>query len=98
LNRKPDLFDAAIEHHGLAWNSSEPSEAPGDVGPPGYRQSLAQTLDATADFIARYVVLSPEQLIAAAIWVAHSHAFSAADVTPYLAIVSPESGAEKRGC
>ena len=52
---------------------------------------LATLLDETATLLARYVVFSsPAQCTAAALWVAHAHAIAAADVTGYLAVLSPE--------
>ena len=55
---------------------------------------LAALLDAVAVFVRQYVVCSPPQLIAIVLWVAHTHALDAFDVTPYLNIKSaePESG------
>lgn len=41
-------------------------------------------------FIRRYVVMSPEQLIAVALWIVHTHALDLADQTPYLSVTSPE--------
>jgi uncharacterized protein DUF3631 len=43
-----------------------------------------------ARFIQRYVVMTPAQLVATALWVVHTHAMEAAEQTPYLAITSPE--------
>jgi hypothetical protein len=43
-----------------------------------------------AAFVRRYVVMTPEQLIAVALWVIHTYAVDAADQTPYLAVTSPE--------
>lgn len=56
---------------------------------------LSQLLDAVAKQIRRYVVLKPEQLDACALWVAHTHAFIAAEATPYLEITSPEKQSGK---
>jgi hypothetical protein len=55
----------------------------------GERRSLARLLDDVAVFVRSYVVVSPEQLTALALWVTHAHAIEAADVTPYLAVTSP---------
>jgi hypothetical protein len=51
---------------------------------------LAATLDDVVAFVRRYVVLTAAQAAAAALWVAHTHAFAAAEATPYLAISSAE--------
>ena len=62
------------------------------------RQAVANDgavlLDELADFVRRYVVLSPTQGTAATLWTLHTHAFDAAEATPYLSINSaePESG------
>ena len=57
--------------------------------------SLAAALEEIAQLIRRYVVISPEGVWALALWVFHSHAFEAADQTPYLAVVSPTKRAGK---
>jgi hypothetical protein len=51
---------------------------------------LAAVLDATRDFVRRFVVMSDHEAVAVALWVFHTHAFDAADYSPYLAITSPE--------
>lgn len=56
---------------------------------------LADLLDGVARFIRRYVVISEHEVAAVALWIAHAHAIEAADVTPYLAITSPEKRAGK---
>lgn len=40
------------------------------------------------NFIRRFVVLSDAAVIAVALWVVHTHAFAAADTTPYLTITA----------
>jgi hypothetical protein len=52
-------------------------------------------LSALAAFVRRYVVLSDAQLTAVALWVVHTHAFDAADATPYLSITSAEKESGK---
>lgn len=49
----------------------------------------AALLDEVSRFISRYVVLTPAQADACALWVMHTHALDAADFTPYLHIHSP---------
>ena len=51
---------------------------------------LAALLDDTRAFVRGYVVMSDDQAIAVALWEFHTHAFGAADYSPYLAITSPE--------
>jgi Protein of unknown function (DUF3631) len=57
-------------------------------------ESGAVLLDDVVRFIRRFVVLSPAQADATALWIAHSHAIAAADCSPYLWITSavPRSG------
>lgn len=75
--------------------SSQPSEpasdaASGDGG--GLRVPL---LDELAAFVRRFVVVSPAQADAVALWIVHTHAFDAADASPYLAVTSPEKRSGK---
>jgi putative DNA primase/helicase len=55
----------------------------------------AETLDAVAAAITRYVALSPGAADATALWVTHTHCFQAFDMTPRLNIRSPEKGCGK---
>src|SRR5436309_6021848 len=50
---------------------------------------MSETLlnDVTA-FLRRFVVMSDDQAAAVALWIAHTHAIDAADVTPYLTVTS----------
>ena len=59
---------------------------PADTGIP----DGAQLLDALAAYFRKYIVMSPTQTTTIALWVLHTHAFGAADVTPYMAITSAE--------
>jgi hypothetical protein len=53
--------------------------------------TLADLLDGIAAFYERYIVFqSRAQVTAITLWVAHTHALEAFDVTPYVAITSPE--------
>jgi Protein of unknown function (DUF3631) len=52
-------------------------------------------LDAICAFVRRFVVLSLPQARIVALWIAHTHAIAAADVTPYLTIDSPEKQSGK---
>ena len=51
--------------------------------------SLAATLEAIAQVIRRYVVISPEGAWTLSLWVFHTHTWEAAEQTPYIAILSP---------
>jgi hypothetical protein len=55
----------------------------------------AGLLDEVVAFIRQYVAMSDEQTDACALWVAHSHAFAAAETTPYLHITSAEKQSGK---
>jgi len=56
----------------------------------------AQALDDVEAFIRRYVVFgSGAQAVAVALWTAHTHAFAAAEATPYLSVTSPEKRSGK---
>jgi hypothetical protein len=55
----------------------------------------ADLLEDVAFFLRRFVVLSPAQAVALALWVAHTHAIEAADTTPYPAITSAEKRSGK---
>jgi Protein of unknown function (DUF3631) len=48
----------------------------------------AKLLDALELFVRRFVVLSEAQAAAIALWIVHTHAFEAAETTPYLAVTS----------
>jgi hypothetical protein len=57
--------------------------------PPSQKSSIAELLDDVSAFIRRYMVVRPSQADICALWVVHTHAFDAADFTPYLHIFSP---------
>jgi hypothetical protein len=50
---------------------------------------LGSLLEALATFVRRFVVMNENQAAAVALWIAHTHAFDAADTTPYVHITSP---------
>jgi hypothetical protein len=55
----------------------------------------AELLDDIVTFMRRFIVATDEQLTVAALWVLHTHAFNAAEMTPYLYITSPEKRSGK---
>jgi hypothetical protein len=63
--------------------SFNPPSVPGDI------------LNSALHFIRRFVSLSDSQAAAIALWAAHTHAFEAAECTPYLDANSPEKGSGK---
>ena len=58
-------------------------------------QDGAALLDRTETFLRRFVVLADEQIVAIALWVLHTHALDAAEVTPYLHVRSAEKRSGK---
>ena len=77
-NRKAELVDPPSE--GVTLLTRKPE----------HETALASILDRVIDHLRRYVVASPIQLDALALWVAHTHALEAADATPYIWITSAE--------
>jgi hypothetical protein len=65
----------------------------GRVPPVG--KSGAEILESLVEFITRYVIVTPTEAIAVALWVVHSHAIDAAEATPYLSITSAEKESGK---
>jgi len=57
--------------------------------------NLARALDQAREFIRRFVVITDHQAVAIVLWIAHTYALDAADITPYLAFTSPEKQAGK---
>lgn len=56
---------------------------------------LAHILIQVLKFIRRYVALTPPQFVAVTLWVTHTWVVEAFDVTPYLAVTSPEKRSGK---
>lgn len=52
--------------------------------------SLVELLDDVETFVRRFVALPSAPSSAIALWVAHTHVVDAAEVTPYIAVTSPE--------
>lgn len=63
--------------------------------PPSPADGLGKLLDEVEAFIQAYTVLGAAELCAATLWVAHTWAFDAAEMTPYLAITSAEKQSGK---
>jgi hypothetical protein len=63
------------------------AETPSEDGP--------TLFDDLMRFVRRFVVLSYEQLVAVVLWIVHTHAFEAAEATPYLNITSAEKRSGK---
>lgn len=91
--RHPFPLDKALGQLDRAYAQYEPNQpetAPAPSAPP---QPLAAGTSILADveaLLRRYVVfVSDAQVVATALWVAHTHAIEAADTTPYLWLQSP---------
>ena len=56
---------------------------------------VALALGAVVDYVTRFIVLSDHQADAIALWAFHTHAFEAAEATPYLQITSAEKRSGK---
>lgn len=61
-----------------------PPEAPEWTG------DLSELLHGVRKFIIRYIAIGKPEAVALALWIAHTHAFSAAEITPYVEIRSAE--------
>ncbi len=106
-----DILAAAVFHHGHAESWSPPPAPPlahpivnpdrlarlraeGREARP--TREIAGLLDRIDSFLARFVSFGSEhQRHAVALWVAHTHAFAAADCSPRLAIQSAEKASGK---
>ena len=55
----------------------------------------AQLLADLCEYVRRFVVLTPDQLICVALWILHTHTIEAADQTPYLNVRSAEKQSGK---
>lgn len=75
----------------LVASHTEAPEEPLSAAP----EDGAALLDEVADFIRRYVVLTPHQCDACSLWTAHTHTFDAANFTPYESVTSPEKRSGK---
>jgi hypothetical protein len=60
-------------------------ETPPEVPP----VELAALLEMVEAYLRRWLVLERSELVALTLWVVHTHAFEAAECTPYIAISSP---------
>lgn len=58
-------------------------------------EETRELLEAIVAYIRRFVVLKPAQATVIALWVLHTHASPAADMTPYLAVTSAEKRSGK---
>jgi hypothetical protein len=56
---------------------------------------LAVVLDEVRRFVRRFVVLTDHQAVVLALWAFHTHAFDAAETTPYVSVTSAEKRSGK---
>jgi len=88
--RKVERDEARAAHAAEENARAEEACAAAEPRPDAPEIDGAQLLSDLVAFIRRFVVLSDSQAIAIALWIVHTHAFEAADSTPYLAINSAE--------
>jgi hypothetical protein len=81
-----DARDTGGQGRALLLDEVEPWENPVDG---------AKLIDDLTDALRRYVSMSENELLAAALWVIHTYAFENFTCTPRLAITSPEKGCGK---
>ena len=89
--KKGDAFDAVaqgVDVHQLIANALARPWQPQQF-------DLADLLERTDTELRRYVVLNDHQAMAIVLWVAHTHAFGAAECTPYISINSAEKKSGK---
>ena len=100
-----DKLIELLTKHGLTWNDLPAILAATE--PPGATSSSAShsqqpsdppqvnVLDLVLRLIELHLALTPEQRIAKALWLLHSHVFGRYPVTPRLALLSPVRGCGK---
>lgn len=100
-----DKLIKLLTKHGLTWNDLPAILAATE--PPGATSSSAShsqqpsdppqvsVLDLVLRLIELHLALTPEQRIAKALWLLHSHVFGRYPVTPRLALLSPVRGCGK---
>ncbi len=79
--------------HVCEYAGSAQAAKPDRVGSPPV--DLAAMLEDARAYIRQYVVLSDAQADTVTLWVAHTHAFDAAEATPYLSVTSAEKKSGK---
>jgi 5S rRNA maturation endonuclease (ribonuclease M5) len=77
------------DHLDAGLGLQELVEVPFGDGAQNLLDRTAELVEACARTVRRFVVLSDEQALAVALWVLHTHALDAADVTPFLVITGP---------
>jgi hypothetical protein len=86
-------LDGVCRESGEVRRDDQDREREPDVGPV---RPLGELLDATAALLTKYVIFKDAtQPIAIALWIAHTHALAAFDVTPYVLVTSPEKRSAK---
>ena len=71
-----------------SWNAFYAEDA-------AVRGETANLLDSIVSYLDRFLVMPAHTSVAVALWVLHTHAFDAADVTPYLEVTSAEKRSGK---
>jgi hypothetical protein len=86
----PACIAAADEDDRVSQARRRPPSQP--HGPPG---STADPLEIVLHLLERYIAITPEERMAVALWILHTHVFDRFDVTPRLALLSPVRGCGK---
>jgi hypothetical protein len=98
-----------LDRHGLTWNDISDCVAAADEddrvrqaryrpsapSPHGPPDSTADPLEIILHLVEKYVAITPEERMMAALWALHAHVFDRFDVTPRLALLSPVRGCGK---
>jgi hypothetical protein len=90
-----DYFAAGHDRDELLALTRDELRSPDSASPVAPRwegpiPETAKLLTDVRDYVRRYVILSDDESIAVAVWVAHTYAFPAAGSTPYLWVNSAE--------
>jgi hypothetical protein len=84
ITDEPHRFRRILDRYDIAALHTVGLEPWLDFAP----RPLAETLDALERYVGKYVVLTPQQRCAIALWVAHTWVVEATDVSPYLSVSS----------
>ncbi len=91
LDRFAAALDDAVAHAALV----EPMQEPEGALDGNLVEAGETLLAAVEQYIKRFVKMGEHELIAVALWAAHTHAFEAAEATPYLQTISAEKSSGK---
>ena len=90
LGVRVSAIDAAVKAHRNETTEQANTLPHWNIEPVSEAVSGAELLDAIKAEFERYVVLPPHTAVAIALWVMHTWAIAIADISPILALISPE--------